>query len=333
MRGSVLSAFRMFPQIMKDACPLVGGQAVIEGVMMRHGDVYAVAVRQPDGTILAEKRPWFSLARGIWKKPFLRGFPVLVETMVNGIKALNISAKRAAVDEEEEPTGWRLVLTMLIAVATAVALFVVTPHALSLAMQYMGLGGAVEGLSFHLWDGFFKSCIFVAYIGAISFVPDIQRVFQFHGAEHKVIHSFEEGENVSVSDAARRSRQHPRCGTTFILYVIALSILLHAVLVPLAFMCWQPDSAFVKHAAAVLLKLVLIIPISALAYELIRGVGGMKDTFFARIMRAPGLVLQLLTTREPSREHLEVALVALAEALGSQRPDTMHTPTYSTVEQ
>ncbi len=324
---------RLLPlHLLKQACPLVGGQAVMEGVMMRHEDCYAVAVRQPDGSILAERFPWFSLARGPLKKPFLRGFPVLLETMVNGIKALNASAMRATQEGEEKLEGWHLVLTMLVAIGMAVLLFVVAPHALSLGMQWLGLGGAVEGLSFHLWDGFYKCCIFISYIAAISLVPDIRRVFQFHGAEHKVIHSFEEGEDVTVADAARRSRLHPRCGTTFVLFVISISIVLHAVLVPLLLYFWTPENVVAKHAVTILFKLLLVVPISALAYELIRSAGRMRDGWAARMLRAPGLFLQLLTTREPAREHLEVALVALAEALGERRPETLYTPTYSKVE-
>jgi uncharacterized protein YqhQ len=314
------------------ACPTVGGQAVMEGVMMRNGARYALAVRLADGSIVAENFPWFSLARGILKKPFLRGFPVLIETMVNGIKALNASAQRVAEGEAEKIEGWHLVLTLCIALGMAVALFVVTPHVLSLGMQFLGLGGAVEGLSFHLWDGFYKCAIFVGYIVAISFVPDIQRVFQFHGAEHKVIHAFEHCPEVSVKTAAAMSRLHPRCGTTFVLFVISISIFLHALLVPLLLYFWTPEGAVAKHVLTLIVKLALIVPISALAYELIRFAGRMQEGFAATLLRAPGLALQRLTTREPAQEHVEVALVALREALGDQSPEMLLTPTYSRVE-
>lgn len=318
------------PSLLKDACPLVGGQAVMEGVMMRHQDIYAVAVRLPDGGIIAERFPWFSLTRGFLRRPFLRGFPVLLETMINGIRALNASARHAAQGEDVELDTWHLALTLAVSLGMAVLLFVIMPHLLSLGMQWLGLGGAVEGLTFHLWDGFFKCGIFIAYIALISLVPDIRRVFQFHGAEHKVIHAFEQGGTVTADSAAQCSRLHPRCGTTFLLFVISISIVLHALLVPLMLLCWTPESSLAKHLITLVFKLLLVVPISALAYELIRSAGRMGKGPAARALRAPGLFLQKLTTREPSREHLEVALVALAEALGQQRPESLHTPTYST---
>ncbi|MBU4243505.1 MAG: DUF1385 domain-containing protein, partial [Proteobacteria bacterium] len=167
----------------------VGGQAVIEGVMMRARNTLAIAIRKSVGTITTEVRPWFTLVRHPWlKKPFLRGFPVLMETMVNGIKALNYSAMQAADDDDEdggELTTWHLVLTMVLALGAALGLFVVLPHFLSVGMEYMGLAGDVDSLSFHLWDGVIKMVIFVGYILAISYIPDIRRVFQYHGAEHK----------------------------------------------------------------------------------------------------------------------------------------------------
>lgn len=307
----------------------VGGQAVMEGVMMRNGPMYALAVRHPDGSIVAERRPWFSLCRYEWmKKPFLRGFPILLETLVNGIKALNRSAEQAAAAESEKIEGWHLVLTLCLALCMAIVLFVVTPHLMSIGMQLLGLGGDVAGLSFHLWDGLFKLAIFMGYILAISLVPDIRRVFQYHGAEHKVIGAYEGGGEVTATEAARMSRLHPRCGTTFLLFVIAISILLHAVLVPLLLLVWLPENVIAKHAATIFFKMLLMIPISALAYELIRCAARKGDTLWGKCLRAPGLLLQMLTTYEPDRSQLEVAVVALYEALGDAAPDSVRPPEY-----
>ncbi len=318
---------------LRGACPTIGGQAVMEGIMMRYRDVYALAVRQPNGQIIAERFPWFSLVRdNFLQKPFLRGFPVLLETLVNGVKALNTSAERLAEGEQEKIEGWHLVLTMLLALCMAIVLFVVTPHLLSLGMQWLNLGGGVDGISFHLWDGVFKCLIFVLYIVMISFVPDIRRVFQYHGAEHKVIHAFERGGEVDVASAARMSHLHPRCGTTFLLFVIAISIILHAMLVPLFLYIWTPEQVFLKHIAVVLFKIVLIIPISALAYELIRFSARLGDGVFARLLQAPGLGLQMLTTSEPQGDQLEVALVALKEALGADAPERLHVVEYQKIE-
>jgi len=306
----------------------IGGQAVMEGVMMRNGDSYALALRRADGEIVADRKPWFSLTRGWLKAPFVRGFPTLIETLVNGVKALNASAICSAEGEGEEIKGWHLVLTMVLAIAMAVGLFVVAPHVFSLGMQWLGLGGGVEGVSFHLWDGLFKFLIFIGYILAISLMPDIRRVFQYHGAEHKVIRAFESGEDVSPSATRRFSRLHPRCGTTFLLFVLSLAIILHTVTVPLLLMVWTPDNAVIKHMGILAFKLALMIPISALAYEIIRYAAQLGDSLWGKLLRAPGMFLQLLTTWEPDSEQLEVAIVSLAVALGPDAPSSMHIPAY-----
>jgi uncharacterized protein YqhQ len=211
-------------------------------------------------------------------------------------------------------------LTLAFALGMAILLFVAAPHALALAMQWMGLGGDMEGVSFHVWDGLFKFVMFIGYIAAISLMPDIRRVFQYHGAEHKTIHAFEAGGMVTVSTARAGSRLHPRCGTTFLLFVLSLAIALHAVLVPLLLLLWHPGYAPLRHAGIVLFKILLIVPVSAMAYELIRYAAVLEDGLWARILCAPGLFLQLLTTHEPDDAQLEVAVAALREALGPDSP-------------
>lgn len=319
--------FKRLLPLLVSATPLVGGQAVMEGVMMRNGDAYAVAVRQPDGAIIVERRPWFSLTDNfILRQPFLRGFPTLIETLVNGIRALNRSAVVTAEGDGQELSGWHLFLTLCVSLALAVGLFVVAPHLLSLLMKWLGLGGDVEGLSFHLWDGLFKFVIFIGYIVAISFVPDIRRVFRYHGAEHKVIRAFESGEEISADSAGAYSRLHPRCGTTFLLFVLSIAIVLHTVLVPLFLLFWLPESAWGKHAATLAFKLALMIPISALAYELIRYAARLGNSLWGVLLRAPGMFLQLLTTWEPDKDQLEVAVAALGGALGPERPSRLKMP-------
>jgi len=293
----------------------VGGQAVIEGVMMRAKNRLAIAVRKPDGEILVELRPWFSLTNAaILKKPMLRGFPVLLETLVNGIKALNFSAMQAIEEDGEgegELTPWHLVLTMIVALGVALGLFVVLPHFLSVAMQWLGLSGDVETLSFNAWDGAFKMLLFVGYIGAISFVPDIRRVFQYHGAEHKVIWAFESGHEVTVEAARGNSRLHPRCGTSFLLFVLAVSILLYTALVPWLLTMYRPEHFLLKHLYIVSMKLLFMVPISCIAYEIIRFAGKFSSNVLCRMLCWPGLVLQMLTTKEPDDSQIEVAMAAL----------------------
>ncbi len=311
-------------------CPTIGGQAILEGVMMRNGDVYSLAVRHSDGRITARRYPWFSLTRRPWlKMPFVRGFPILLETLINGIKALNRSAEAVAHGEAEELSNSQLVGTLVLAFLMAIGLFVVVPHLLSLVMLYLHLSGDVEGFSFHFWDGFFKCCIFMAYIKGISCIPEIHRVFQYHGAEHKTIHAFETGAQVNLTLAKSRSRLHPRCGTTFLLFVIAVSIMLHAIIVPLLLNLYTPDTIITKHILTISVKLLLIAPISALAYELIRYAARLPEGIWATILRTPGLALQNITTAEPDESQLEVALVALREALGVEDGIIVHTAPYT----
>lgn len=308
-----------FPPLI--AAPTVGGQAVIEGVMMRSKSRLAIAVRKPDGEIVVELRPWFSLtSAAILQKPFLRGFPVLLETLVNGIKALNFSAMQSAEDEqgESELSPWHLVLTMVLALGVALGLFVVLPHFLSALMQWLGLSGDVDSISFNAWDGMFKMLVFVGYIAIISFVPDIRRVFQYHGAEHKVIWSFENGDEMTVANARAKSRLHPRCGTSFLLFVLAVSILLHTALVPVLMKIYTPDITIVKHLYIVAAKLLFMIPVSCVAYEIIRFAGKFNSNVLCRMLCWPGLALQMLTTKEPDDSQIEVAMAALKCAVSEE---------------
>ncbi len=299
------------------AAPTVGGQAVMEGVMMRNKDRMAVAVRKQDGSIQVDSWPWFSFSGLAWmRKPFLRGFPVLLETLVNGIKALNYSAGQA-VDEDDgaELKPWHLALTLALSIGLALGLFVVVPHLFSLGMKALGLGGDVEGLSFHLWDGLFKLAMFLGYIVAISFVPDIRRVFQYHGAEHKVVWSYEKLGRVDLELARHESRLHPRCGTAFLLFVLSISIVVHTVVVPGILMLYTPQNVVLKHTYILIVKLLLVVPISCLAYESIKFAGRHAGNLFCKLVNGPGLGLQMLTTKEPDDGQIEVAAAALKHAL------------------
>ncbi|WP_229593659.1 DUF1385 domain-containing protein [Pseudodesulfovibrio sediminis] len=300
----------------------VGGQAVIEGVMMRAKDKLAIAIRKPDGEIVTEIRPWFTMVRHpLLKKPFLRGFPVLMETMVNGIKALNFSAMQAADDGDEdggELTSWHLLLTMVLALGAALGLFVVLPHFLSVGMEYLGWAGDVDSLSFHAWDGAIKMFVFVSYILAISYIPDIRRVFQYHGAEHKVIWTWEEGRELSPDSTRFYSRLHPRCGTAFLLFVLVVSILLYAVLVPYLLTFFTPENFIVKHLYIVGMKLILMVPVSCVAYEMIKFAGKYSKNSLCKLMCWPGLMMQMLTTKEPDDSQLEVAIAALKCAVNPE---------------
>lgn len=318
--------------------PLLGGQAVMEGVLMRNGASYAQAIRRSDGSIAVERRRWYSFIRedSYLKKPFIRGFSILVETLVNGVKALNRSAILSTLPEdgEEDLSDFQLTLMLMLALFLALALFIVVPHLMTLGITALGLSGDMKGLSFHIWDGLFKFTIFIGYIAAISFVPEIRRVFQYHGAEHKTIACFEHGSPMTVRAASGFSRLHPRCGTTFLLFVLSLAIILHALLVPLLLWLWEPQNSVLKHAGVLCFKIFLMIPISALAYELIRFAAKLGSGFLGTMLRAPGLLLQCLTTREPDDEQLEVAIAALYEALSESQRANAHfeIPAYTVLE-
>jgi len=296
----------------------VGGQAVIEGVMMRHQDRLAIAVRTPNGKIVVETRPWWSLGLSKWQKTKgIRGFFVLLETLVNGIKALNFSAQKAyEEDTGQELSSWAIITSMALAIGFALLLFVVVPHLFSMLMVKLGDSGNLQSFSFHLWDGVFKFFIFIGYVLAISFIPDIKRVFEYHGAEHKTIYAFEHGKPLTYENIKNYSRLHPRCGTSFLLFVLAISILIFSIVIPLSLQLFQISNFWWKHVFALGLKIVLMIPISGLAYEVIRVAGEKENTWWCKFLCFPGLFFQLITTKEPDQKQVEVAVAALKGALG-----------------
>jgi len=185
-------------------------------------------------------------------------------------------------------------------------------------MKAVGLSGGVEDLSFHVWDGLFKIVVFLGYIVAISYLPDVRRVFEYHGAEHKVIWAFEEGGALTPATARRFPRLHPRCGTAFLLFVLVISIVLYAFLVPWLLPFYAPATPWLRQAYIVTLKLGLMVPVSSLAYEVIKLAGRYHTNIACRVLSAPGLFMQLLTTKEPDDQQLEVALAALRGAVERQ---------------
>ncbi|MGD9124676.1 MAG: DUF1385 domain-containing protein [Desulfarculaceae bacterium] len=295
--------------------PNVGGQAVIEGVMMKAPRRLCVAVRQPSGDILVKNDPFRPLSERLpflgW--PLMRGPVVLGETLVLGLKALTFSAQQALEEEGEELGTWALALTMLLAISAGLGLFVAIPHLVSLWLGDLeGFGFDVNSLWFHLTDGVIKVILFVAYIWLISLMGEIKRVFMYHGAEHKSIYCFESGEELSVSNARKYSRLHPRCGTAFLLVVLVLSILIFTLIIPL--LPPLAESGWLNHVFLIGIKILLMLPIAGLSYEVIRLAGKRGGQGFWGVLLWPGLQLQRLTTREPSDAQLEIALAALRAA-------------------
>ena len=305
---------------------LVGGQAVIEGVMMRTPHAYAVAVRRLDGTVEVKREPVKRLSERcrVFSWLVIRGFAVLVQSLALGIKTLNYSvnvsiedleareaaeaaksgAPEKAKPEKKKSGGGALpvVSSMILGVAAAVLLFILLPLGLTVLLK--GYFSVVENwVVFNLVDGVIRVVIFFAYLLAISRLKDIKRVFEYHGAEHKVVHTWEDGAGLTVENARLRPTQHPRCGTSFLMFVMVLGILVFSV--------------FKFHAFwAIFLSRVVLIPVvSGLSYELIRLSAPRCKKGFFRLLVLPGLALQGITAKEPSDDQLEVAIRALSESL------------------
>ncbi|MEG6585181.1 DUF1385 domain-containing protein [Dendrosporobacter sp. 1207_IL3150] len=275
----------------------IGGQAVIEGVMMRGPGHIATAVREPSGSITVKKEVLTSITERypILKKPMLRGVVALGESLIHGLKALSFSAQ-AAGEEGEELSDKEIAMTMCFSLGLAVLLFVIIP---TYAAKYIH-STITDPRLLNLAEGVLRMVIFFAYIFAISRMKDIQRVFQYHGAEHKTIHAYEAGLPLTVENVRGFSTLHPRCGTAFLLIVMIVSIIMFA------FLGW-PDLWL-----RILSRIVLMPVVAGLSYEIIRFAGRSDNSVVAWAM-APGLWLQHLTTREPSDDQIEVAIRALEE--------------------
>jgi uncharacterized protein YqhQ len=297
----------------------VGGQAVLEGVMMRSPQALAIAVRLPNGSVLLKDEPFISLTSryAVLKKPLLRGPVILIEALVTGVQALTFSAQ-AALEEEQEQLGWgSLALTLGGAFVLAFLVFGFLPHWLSgLAGYLIGRPLTTADFGFHVIDGGIKLLFILIYIWGISLFGEIRRVFQYHGAEHKSICAYEARQPLDVEHARQHCTCHPRCGTSFILVVLLVSLILFAIFFPLV----PPltHRGFLNNIVQVLVKVVLMFPIAAVAYEIIRWGGKHEDSFLAKVLLWPGLFTQRLTALEPDDSQIEVALEALKAVLARE---------------
>jgi uncharacterized protein YqhQ len=283
----------------------------------------AVAVRRPDGSVILKDEPYYSLAERypILKRPFLRGPLILIEALVTGVKALTFSAQAALqedADQADEPLGWgSLILTLGAAFLMAFLFFGFLPHWLSGMAGYLVSRPLTPAdFTFHIIDGFIKAIFLIFYIWGISFFPDIRRVFEYHGAEHKSICTFEAGEELTVAKAKRHPTAHARCGTSFILVVLLVSILIFTVFFPLFPALTR--RGLVNNLVQVVIKVGLMFPIAALSYEIIRWGGKHCRHPLAKVLLWPGLATQRLTALEPDDSQLEVALEALKAVLARE---------------
>ena len=279
---------------------LVGGQAVIEGVMMRRQDICSVAVREPSGEIAVKTRKVTSLRDKykILNLPFIRGGVILIESLVVGMKALAFSAQAAGEEEEDKLTDKDIAITMVIAFILAGAMFVVLPT----QAAHLIAGENSDPFWLNTVEGIVRLVIFLAYIAGISLMKDIRRVFMYHGAEHKTIYCYEKKLPLTVENIREQKRIHPRCGTSFLLLVVVIAT------VVFAFTGW-PDIV-----TRVLSRLLLLPIIAGISYEALK-LTAKSDNKIAKLLVMPGLWLQYMTTREPTDDMLEVAAKALTEVL------------------
>jgi len=295
---------------------LVGGQAVIEGVMMRTPYASAVAVRRMDGSVEVTKKPVKRLS-DYWKPLswyVVRGFAVLLQSLILGMRALNFSINVAMKDEAEQQakknpgkvkkqgTVYPIAFSMIAAIAVAVFLFILMPLWLTTLLKDY-ISAVHNWFVFNLVDGIIRVIFFLSYIILVSMLKDIRRVFQYHGAEHKVVHVWEAAEELTVENARKKSPLHPRCGTSFLMFVMVVSVIVFSIF------------EFRGFWAIFLSRLVLVPVVSGLSYELIRFSAPRCRKGFFRMIVLPGLGLQRITTKEPSDDQLEIAIHALKEAL------------------
>lgn len=288
----------------------IGGQAVLEGVMMRNKSDYAVAVRKPDGEIAVSKGKFTSIAeKGVFfRLPIIRGVVAFVESTIIGIRTLNYSAsfyeeeeekkqqKKLTKEQQETKDGIVTGLTVAFSFIIAILAFLVLPNILANLLQPRIQSEMVLGII----EGLLRVVLFVGYVFALSFMRDIRRTFMYHGAEHKCINCIENGFELTVENVRRQSKHHRRCGTSFLFFVIFLSIIF--------FMFVSPSLFWLR-----LLSRILLIPVIAgISYEFIHFAGN-TDNKFVEILCKPGMLLQMLTTREPDNKMIEVAIASIEE--------------------
>ena len=292
---------------------LVGGQAVIEGVMMRVPGAYATAVRDPDGKIHIQKNDFQSITERskIWKQPILRGMASLFEAMKMGMATLQYSVD-IAMPEEEEQSKITEFLSTILAIGLAVTLFMVAPMWITTKLMNI----EKEALWFNIASGAFRIIFFVVYLLAISLFKDVNRLFRYHGAEHRVVYNFESGKNVNVENAQSFPTQHPRCGTSFLFIVLLSAILVFAMVDTIVIYFLGTISLPIR----LLFHLPMIPFVSGIGYELIK-FSSKSDSIFFSILKKPGLLLQNITTKQPEDDMVVVSITALKEAFGDKYKD------------
>ncbi len=307
----------------------IGGQAVIHGLIMRNNNIYALAVRDKHNRILVEKKYWYTLrSSSLLQQSILQGFPLLLETIINGLTALNRSENITNNQNIAVRTKQNILETLLI-LFSILFLFLILPHIICIILNLFGISGNIFSFSFHFLDGILKLFLFIGILCAVNKITDIKEILQYHGAEHKVIHCFESGMKVSAQNAKHCTRLHPRCGTNFAIAIFLIAILFHSILIPFFLFFPLLKNTVILHLAVLLIKIVLIIPISAIAFKIIILSAKYQHKVFIKILTIPILCLQFLTTKEPTMEQLEVAVIALKVAINENDTQNFETAPYT----
>ncbi|MFH1439187.1 MAG: DUF1385 domain-containing protein [Candidatus Woesearchaeota archaeon] len=303
----------------------IGGQAVIDGVMMKSLNYVSVAVRKADKTIIVKELPYTSISKRYkflgW--PFFRGVVMLFEMLVLGIKALTFSANESLDEEEtkekEELSDLSIALTIFFSLLFGVVLFVIVPYALTVLI---GIHEEKTSILFNLIDGVIKLTIFVLYVVLIGMLKDIQRVFQYHGAEHKAVNCYESGKKLNVKNCQGFSTLNPRCGTSFLLFVIFLGIIVFS-FVPIIITAIWPGVMDIgviwRKLIFLAARLLFLLPLAAISYEFLKITAKKCNNFIIKILMQPGLYVQKLTTKEPTDDMVEIAIKAIEDVLRKEK--------------
>ena len=292
---------------------LVGGQAVIEGVMMRVPGAYATAARDPEGKIHVDRHEFQSITEKskVWNKPVLRGMAGLFEAMKMGMSTLQWSADIAMPEEKDKkPNPIVEIFSTIFAIGLALTLFMIAPMWLTTKL----LDVEREAVAFNLVSGGFRIAFFIIYLILISLMKDVSRLFQYHGAEHRVVYNFESGKKIDINNSQSFPTQHPRCGTSFMFIVLLSAIIIFSIIDSIVISIIGEISLPIR----LLVHLPMIPLVAGLSYEVIKITARKGNSFIFKMLRAPGLWLQNITTSKPEDRMVEVAIVALKEAFGDK---------------
>ena len=317
--------------------PYIGGQAVIEGVMMRAPGCMSIAVRRPNGSIAVKEGPLSSrFDKKMWKMPGFRGVAALVDSMKIGFGALQFSADQQMTVEEREQAGAEGKLAIAFSVIFALGLFVALPQALAAGSgKLFGIDFGLSDANYQIAIGAFKLLIFLCYLLLISRLKDVRRVFQYHGAEHKTINAYEADLDLTVENVRNQTTMHPRCGTTFLVVVVVVSIIAGAITAPIL----MPNAeGIIGQVALLVLRIALLPFIAAVSFELQRLSARFCTTGPLRLFLLPGFFFQKISTREPEDDQIEIAIAAFEAAAwrekdGKEQPvsdDPMVFPSFDT---